>query len=144
MKSHRGLASSLLCAERTAVLRTFGRWQPRTAPDSGFKPAPWLRLGAEVRSRTEAASGINFEADHNHLDLLSRVRLSAEVKALDWLKFDVEFQDARTLAGRDIDLYQAQQIRRTYATLSRILAARPGTDGHCVWAASRFPSATSG
>jgi hypothetical protein len=91
---------------------------------SGFKPVPWLTLGGELRSRSEASSSVNFEAGHEHFDSLSRLRLSAEVEASDWLHFDVELQDARTIAGRDADLIDANDnaadIRYAFADVGKL------------------------
>jgi hypothetical protein len=106
-------------------LCVWGPWRlsAQDNADSGYRALPRLHLVAELRNRSEAASSVDFEADHRHFDALSRLRLSAEVEARDWLSFDVELQDARTLAGRDADLIEtndnAADIRYAYVDVGK-------------------------
>ncbi|HEX5227194.1 MAG TPA: porin [Bryobacteraceae bacterium] len=72
--------------------------------DSHYRPAPWLSLGVELRSRTEADTAVDFDSQHQHLFTLSRWRLETRIQAPSWLRFHITLQDARTLAGKDPDL----------------------------------------
>ena len=53
-------------------------------------------LTFEERTRWEERDGVNFGKDVNQQDMLSRLRIGAQIQPAGWLQFNVMGQDART------------------------------------------------
>lgn len=71
---------------------------PRTSPGQGAADdgtPKWLKISGELRSRVEAPTGLEFTANQNDLDLLTRIRVGVRVLAGSRLRFAGEWQDSR-------------------------------------------------
>jgi hypothetical protein len=55
----------------------------------------WLMLGAEIRGRAEANTGIRFEPRNDDSYYLHRLRLNATIQPQNWLRFFIQAQDSR-------------------------------------------------
>lgn len=81
-----------------------GQQAAKTAPAARTSPGPeaagdgtprWLKISGELRSRAEAPTGLEFTANRNDLDLLTRIRVGVRVMAGSRLRFAGEWQDSR-------------------------------------------------
>src|SRR5580658_8777729 len=59
----------------------------------------WLHFGGEERARFEGITGEGFKPVGDAY-MLNRLRLSMEVKPLDWLKFVLQSEDSRVFGQR--------------------------------------------
>ena len=83
--------------------------QPPQADSADQKPPdvindhlpPWLAFHGEIRLRGEGFTGGGFSPDRRDAYLLTRLRLSMNIRPKSWLKFFVEGQDSRILGARD-------------------------------------------
>ncbi len=90
-------------------------------PSAPLAPSSWLRVGAEGLFRGETERSLLADQKLPSTVTFLRLRLRAEIKALDWLRFTVQFQDARTLTGsasiiRDLQDHHAD-VQYAYAQL---------------------------
>ncbi len=95
--------------------------QDDSASPKVSNPVSWLHLWLEVRSRTEATTGLDLEPDHSNWSSLTRVRFDTRIDASSWLKFNVDFQDARAVAGQDrgFEMTNSLDVRHAYAELGK-------------------------
>jgi len=75
-------------------------WTPRSLAESAHRELPWLTVNGELRSRFEAPTGLTFSEGNNDAVLLTRMRVSAGIKAKPWLELQCEWQDSRAF-GKD-------------------------------------------
>lgn len=64
-------------------------------------PAPWFRLGAELRTRGEADSSSTSGEQERTSALVSRIRFSTQLAPASWFRLTTNFEDARTLIGSE-------------------------------------------
>ncbi len=95
-----GLTYTVVITAMLSPATLFGEEDPSTGVDSSRRHS----FSVEFRSRSEAGSGVGFDSRHHHLDTLSRLRVSAEVHPLSWMRLNLQFQDSRTAAGEDPDI----------------------------------------
>ena len=71
-----------------AVLVAAGLLQGQALP-------AWLKLGAEIRGRAEANTGIRFAPGNDDSYYLHRLRLNATIEPQRWLRFVIQAQDSQ-------------------------------------------------
>jgi hypothetical protein len=92
----RRLAWPLSLMLLVGTARTLTAQDETTAP---LAPFSWLRLGAKGRFRGELQSFQIADRESVNNAIFLRLRLLGEVTPSNWLRFVVQFQDARTVMG---------------------------------------------
>jgi hypothetical protein len=113
----------------TGALCCFGQVESDSEPatpstsstrNSGLIP-PWLKLGAEFRTRVQFTRNAGFEAGESENFLLTRLRLDFGIEPNNWLRFKVQAQDAHApgLNGDLDSVANAVDIRQAFVEVGQ-------------------------
>jgi hypothetical protein len=79
---------------------------------TGLRAFRWLRLGAQVRGRSDFASG-------DPSQVLSRTRVSTTIESGRWIRTHFELQDGRNLRSSDLDNDRSPHVRHAWMEFGR-------------------------